>query len=116
MGAAGQLRDQAVQAAALEALEALCATGAPLLTTQQRRQLDDTAAHAVATAAAAVAQLSADAEAAVGTALAALQGAAYRLLLAQPAGARAAPSAAPRGRAAPVPCRQWWRTAGSLLP
>ncbi len=82
LGAAAQLRDQAVQAAALAALEALCTAGAPLLTPQQRRQLDDTAAHAAATSAAAVRQLSCDAEAAVGASLAALQLSAHRLLLA----------------------------------
>ena len=82
LGAAAQLRDQAVQAAALQALEALCTAGAPLLAPQQRRQLDDTAAHVAATAAAAACQLSSDTEAAVGASLAALQLAAHRLLLA----------------------------------
>lgn len=82
LGAAAQLRDQAVQAAALEALEALCSAGAPLLAPHQRRQLDDLAAHVAATSAAAACQLSCDAEAAVGASLAALQLSAHRLLLA----------------------------------
>lgn len=71
-----------VQAAALQALEALCTAGAPLLVPQQRRQLDDLAAHVASTAAAAAARLACDAEAAVGPSLAGLQLAAYRLLLA----------------------------------
>lgn len=82
LGAAAQLRDQAVQAAALRALQALATTGAPLLGAQLRRQLDDVSAHVAATSAAATIQLSADAESAVGTSVAALQLAAYQLLLA----------------------------------
>lgn len=82
LGAAAQLRDQAVQAAALEALEALCSAGASLLAPHQRRQLDDLAAHVAATSAAAACQISCDAEAAVGAGLAALQLSAHRLLLA----------------------------------
>ena len=82
LGSAAQARDLVVQAAALRALEALCAAGAPLLAPAQRRQLDDLAAHVAATAAAAAERLASDAEAAVGAGLAGLQLAAYRLLLA----------------------------------
>lgn len=71
-----------MQTAALQALRALLTAGAPLLGAAQRRQLDDVAAHVAATAAAAVAQLSGDAEAAVGAGMAGLQLAAYQLLLA----------------------------------
>ena len=82
LGSAAQARDLVVQAAALRALEALCAAGAPLLAPAQRHQLDDLAAHVAATAAAAAERLASDAEAAVGAGLAGLQLAAYRLLLA----------------------------------
>lgn len=82
LGAAAQLRDQAVQAAALAALEALCTAGAPLLSPQQRRQLDDVAAHVASTSAAAVCQVRCDSEAAIGSSLAALQLSSHRLLLA----------------------------------
>lgn len=82
LGAASQLTELAVQAAALQALQALCCAGAPLLPAQQRRQLDDLAAHVAATSAGAARQLSSDAESAVSASLAALQLAAYRLLLA----------------------------------
>ena len=82
LGAAAQLRDQAVQAAALAALEALCTAGAPLLSPQQRRQMDDVAVHVAATSAAAVCQVSCDSEAAISSSLAALQLSAHRLLLA----------------------------------
>lgn len=82
LGSAVQQRDLAVQAAALQALEALCGAGGALLSPAQRRQLDDAACHLAATSAAAARHLSADAEAAVGPALAALHLAALRLLLA----------------------------------
>ncbi|PSC71891.1 proline-glutamic acid-and leucine-rich 1 [Micractinium conductrix] len=82
LGAAVQLRNMAVQAAALAALCALCTAGSPLLAPAQRRQLDDVAAHVAATAAAAAAQLSGEVEGGVGSHLAALQLASYELLLA----------------------------------
>lgn len=81
LGAACQQTELAVQAAALQALCALCAAGAPLLPAQQRRQLDDLAAHVAATSAGAARQLSGDAESAVGADLTALQLSAYQLLL-----------------------------------
>ena len=76
------MADQVVQAAALRALEALCTAGAPLLTPPQRHRLDDLAAHAAVTSAAAVSLLGCDAEGGVGPALAGLQLSAFRLLLA----------------------------------